>query len=294
MTQRTPFFRTYEYIIAAYFLYTSALALALPLKPPVPAVTLVLNAAVLGGLVLLAYADALRRRQFLSIVRDWYTPPLMLLAYREMGWFARPHVSTALEDGWVLWDRLLLNEWGLRSLVEVLGPVGPGLLEAAYIFVYPMLPMGIAALYLADRRERVPAFLFNFTLAVLAVYALFPYFPSEPPWTNYPGQDFPTYDTVFRRFNSAMLRGQGIHTSVFPSAHVAGGMSAAFALIRLLPERIWVGRIWLVLAILIAVATVYCRYHYAVDALAGLAIAVAASGVSAWRDRLAEGRLRGR
>lgn len=290
MTQRAPFFRTYEYIIAAYFLYTSALALALPLKPPIPAVTLGLNTAVLGGLVVLAYADSLRRREFLGIVRDWYTPPLMLLAYREMGWFAQPHLSTALEDGWVVWDRLLLDAWGLRRLVEFLGPVGPGLLEIAYIFVYPMLPLSIAALYVAGRRERVPAFLFNFTLAVLAVYALFPYFPSEPPWTNYPGQDFPAYDTVFRRFNAAMLRGQGIHTSVFPSAHVAGGMSAAFALIRLLPEKKWVGRTWLALATLIAVATVYCRYHYAADAAAGLGIAVAASWVSARRDRMAEGR----
>ena len=63
-------------------------------------------------------------------------------------------------------------------------------------------------------------------------------------------------------------------------------MSAAFGVMRLLPERRWLGWAWLVLAILIAVATVYCRYHYTADALAGFAIAVAATAVSArlvWR-----------
>ncbi len=296
MTARFRLFRSYEYILLSYFLYTSVLALVLPLKRPVPAVVLALNALVLGGLAFLAYADSLRRREFLAIVRDWYAPSLLLLAYREMGWFAQPHTSRVLEDAWVAWDRLLLNEWGLRKVIEVLGPVGPGILEIAYVFVYAMAPLAMAAFYLCKCRDRVPAFLFNFTLAVLIVYALFPYFPSEPPWYNYPGADFPTYETIFRRLNRAMLESQGIHTSVFPSAHVAGAMSAAFGVMRLLPERKWLGRAWLALAILIAVATVYCRYHYSADALAGLGIAVAATAVSVrWekRSRMASlGRLR--
>jgi len=283
--KKPPFFRSYEYIILAYFTYTSVLAFVLPLKAPVPAVTLGLNVLVLGGLVFLAYADSLRRREFLSIVRDWYAPPLLLLAYREMGWFAQPHTSTALEDAWVVWDRLLLNEWGLRYIIEALGPVGAGLLEIAYVFVYPMAPFAMAALYIFERRERVEPFLFNFMLAVLGVYAMFPYFPSEPPWTVFPGQDFPAYDTVFRQFNAWMLGGQGIHTSVFPSAHVSGAISAALALMRLLPEKPWVGRAWLVLAIMIATATVYCRYHYAADAIAGFGIALLATGISVWRER---------
>jgi membrane-associated phospholipid phosphatase len=43
-----------------------------------------------------------------------------------------------------------------------------------------------------------------------------------------------------------------------------------------LPEKPWAGRFLLVLAASIATATVYGRYHYLVDALAGLGIALAA------------------
>jgi membrane-associated phospholipid phosphatase len=45
---------------------------------------------------------------------------------------------------------------------------------------------------------------------------------------------------------------------------------------RVLPERRWVGRFLLAIASLIAIATVYGRYHYLADALAGLLVALIA------------------
>jgi membrane-associated phospholipid phosphatase len=50
---------------------------------------------------------------------------------------------------------------------------------------------------------------------------------------------------------------------------------------RLLPEHRWVAWALLSLAVLIAIATVYGRYHYAADAVAGVAIGAIAFGI--WR-----------
>jgi membrane-associated phospholipid phosphatase len=86
----------------------------------------------------------------------------------------------------------------------------------------------------------------------------------------------PSYPTVFRRFNLWLVGSYGIHTSVFPSAHVSGAFAGAFAMMRVIREPKWIGRAYLVLAILIATSTVYGRYHYAVDAVAGLAVAIVA------------------
>jgi membrane-associated phospholipid phosphatase len=273
--------RSSEWALVVYFCYTGVLSLILPVRADIRNVVLGLNFTVLTGLFLLAWVDSLRGREFLSIVRDWYPTTLMLLAYREMGWFAQPRYEFTLERAWVKWDRILLNDWGLKRLIELTAPVGPGLLEVAYSLVYTIAPFSIAMLYAYHKRWRVNAFLFTFLLGIFLSYSLFPYFPSEPPRTVFPGQDFPSVETVFRRFNWWLLGGYGIHTSVFPSAHVSGAFAGAFAMIRLLPERRWVGRFLLVLAVLIATATIYGRYHYAVDAAAGLAIAIvsfAASG----------------
>jgi membrane-associated phospholipid phosphatase len=272
-------FRRSEWVLVVYFIYTAVLAQLLPLRQPVPVLTFTLNLTIIAGYALLAYADSLRRRRFLSIVRDWLPLPLVLMAYREMGWFAPSRHTYELERAWVAWDKFLLSDLGARAAIESLGPVLPSVLEIAYSLVYVIPHFALAMLYVCHCRERADRFLFPFVFAVVVCYALFPYFPSEPPRTAFPGEDFPIWNTVFRRFNWWLLGGYGIHTGVFPSAHVSGAFSAAFAMNYILPERKWVGRVLLVLAVLIATSTVYGRYHYFVDVLAGLGVAVAAFGL---------------
>ena len=156
------------------------------------------------------------------MVRDWLPLGFILLAYREMGWFAPQHHTYELERGWIGWDRLLLDDWHLRAAIEFLGPLLPAILELSY--------------------------------------ALYPYFPSEPPRAVFPDADMPQVVTVFRRFNLWILSGGGIHTSVFPSGHVSHVFAAAFAMRRVLPDKKWAGCSLFVLAVSICIATVYGRY----------------------------------
>jgi membrane-associated phospholipid phosphatase len=268
--------RRSEWVIVAYLAYVVLMARLLPAPGEVRAVTLWLNLTIIAAYFLLAWADSLRRRALLGTVRDWYPMALLLLAYREMGWLAPREHTYQLERVWIVWDKFFLHDLGVKRAIELAGPLVPAVLEIAYALVYAMPFLGLAALYLNRRRSEADRFLFPFSVAVLSAYALFPYFPSEPPRTVFPGEDFPAYWTVFRRFNWSMLGNYGIHTSVFPSAHVSGAFSAALALRRLLPERPWVWRWMLLLAVLIATATVYGRYHYLADAAAGLGLALAA------------------
>ncbi len=225
----------------------------------------------------------------LSIARDWLPLAVILLAYREMGWLALPHHDHGLEAHWVIWDRLVLRG-GAKAAIEALGPVLPSVLEIAYSLVYALAPFCIAVLYLYGHRDQVDRFLFIFVTGVLLCYAQFPFWPSEPPRVVFFGEDFPLYDTVFRRFNWWMLDNYGIHTSVFPSAHVAGAFAAAFGMWRTMRRPEWVSRFLLAMAALIALATVYGRYHYLADAIAGFSVALLAltmprlPAVAGWRQ----------
>ena len=261
-------------------MYTSAVALCLPVPSSVRTVAPVLNLLILAAYALLIRVDSLRSRLPLGVMRDWFPLALMLLAYRQMGWFAPAHHTPRLEYSWIAWDRWLLERWKLHAALEILGPVLPSILEIAYSLVYLLGPFSLAMLYVYRRRERVQVFLFPFILGVLLCYVQFPLWPSEPPRTVFPGQDFPSYITVFRRLNAWMLGGYGIHTSVFPSAHVAGAFSAAFGIRQALPEQPWVSRFLIVMAVLIATATVYGRYHYLADAMAGLLMSLLAGILS--------------
>lgn len=273
-------FRSSEIILLAYFFYASILAVILPVTPAMQTRVLAVN-----GLLLLAYILIQRRAR--KGLRDWLPYPLILLAYKEIGWLALPHTSTALEESWVRWDRILLNDWGLRSAIESLGPLVPNLLELSYLLVYAVPAYAVAVLMIKGYSSRVDTFYAVLLLGTLGAYALYPYFPSEPPRSVFPDQDMPALMTVFRRLNLHLVNGYGIHTSVFPSGHVAASFSAAFGLWLAVPElrkhAIGLG----VLAALIAVATVYGRYHYAVDALAGFAVAAGALIAGAWMARVA-------
>ena len=190
-------FRSYEYILIAFFAYTAVLALVLPVSQTVTIVTLTMNILVVGGLAFLAYAESLRRRELLSIMRHWFPVILSIFAYREMGWFAQPALNTELEDSWIVLDKLLLNEWGLKAVIESLGPLLPSVLEISYSLVYTMPLIALVILYIVKRSDRANAFLFNFLLGVLFVYAPLPIFPLRAALDRFSRARFPSLQYYF-------------------------------------------------------------------------------------------------
>lgn len=277
-------FRRSELLLAAYFLYVCVVAAFRPIGAEVRTLIFTTNAAVILWFCLFAWAHVGRGFILLDHVRDWYPLPLILLAFRQMGWMALPHPNRDFENYWIQWDRALLHHWGLRSAIESLGPLLPNLLELSYLLVYAVPVLTLAAFYSCRARHRLDDGYSILLFGTLTAYALYPYFPSEPPRTVFPAADLPVA-SLLRTLNLRIVGQYGIHTSVFPSGHSAAAFSAAFAVIRLLPERRWLGHAFLALATSIAVATVYGRYHFAIDAVAGLVMAALSLLLSrAWRS----------
>lgn len=271
--------RPSEWLLIAYFTYTSVLALVLDVPASVRVMTPLLNLTLFATYALMVWAYGLRRNPVLGLLRDWFALPMLLLTYREIGWFAQASPGHPLEMRWVVWDRVLLYG-GLKAVVESLGTAIPMLLEISYLLVYSLAPLSLVAIYAYRQQKHAERFLFVYVTAVVLCYAQYPLWPSEPPRSVFPGQDLPVYDGIFRQVNLWYLGRQGIHTSVFPSTHVASSFACAFGMWRAMPERRWVYRSLLVMAMLIATATVYGRYHYAADAAAGFTMAVLALAAS--------------
>jgi membrane-associated phospholipid phosphatase len=79
--------------------------------------------------------------------------------------------------------------------------------------------------------------------------------------------------------NLFLLSQATIHVGVFPSAHVSSAFSAAWGLFLVKPRRRIFGWSMLIYAISVSIATVYGRYHYVSDVLAGLGVSLLAGGV---------------
>lgn len=266
--------RSAEWLLVIYFAYVAAIATRFPIGQPLLWRPLLVELLVCTVFLALAYGEMHEHAGLFSVMRDWTSVALVLAAYREMDWFAALARNFSYELKWEEWDRNILYQGGLQRTVEAFGALGPLYLETCYALVYAVAPFVVAIFYFQRRFTRVNSAVFLYLLGTLLAYALFPFFPSDPPRIAFAGDDLPNYFTSLRHLNLWLVNHYGIHSSVFPSAHVSSAFSAAWALFAFLPERRRYGWGMLLYAVSVAVATVYGRYHYAADAVAGFAISL--------------------
>lgn len=208
-------------------------------------------------------------------LRDWLPLAATLAAYREMDRFTRG-ANHALENAFLRWDRWLLDDLHVRAAIESLGWLLPAYFELCYLLVYAVAAVAIASLLWNGKRVHADRLWLAYFAGTLGAYALFPYFPSEPPRTAFAGTDLPHVMTAIRRLNLFIVGGYGIHSSVFPSAHVSSALSAAWGLLATLDTKRWIGWAMAFYGLSVAVASVYGRYHYAADAVAGIGMSLLA------------------
>ncbi len=271
--------RSSEWILIGFFGYVAATAPFFRDRPHLsyqPIITWALAFALLCGV---AQAERTRFFRGMSFVRDWLPMGLTLIAFREMELFLPAEYNTGLESAWIRLDDIILNRWGLKHALESLGPVVPLYLELCYLLVYGLGTYCVIVLWLESHRREVDRFYVILLTGTLLAYALFPYFPSRPPRIVFPAMDPPDSHNVFRHVNLFLLRKATIHSSVFPSAHVSSAFAAAWGMFLVLPKRKRFGWGLLLYALSVAVATVYGRYHYAADAIAGFGISLVAGAL---------------
>jgi membrane-associated phospholipid phosphatase len=269
-----PRFRSSERLAIVYFVYVALIA---PFYIDRAWRTSMVAAAVAAGFWLTQFGK--------PILRDLAPLGAALTAYREMNWFSSEVHDHHLERAWVVWDRVLLDQFHLRQIIESGGAILPEVLEFCYLLVYGVGPLVVLMAILARRRRGTDQLWMAYLAGTLGAYALFPYFPSDPPRTLFPGSDLPHVMTVMRQVNLYIVGGYGIHSSVFPSAHVSSAFSAAWGLLITIPEKRWIGWSVAAYAAMVSMATIYGRYHYGVDVLAGFTVSLIAIPAARFAER---------
>jgi membrane-associated phospholipid phosphatase len=289
--------RIHERILLAFFAYLTAAALIFPLDLQQRLVVIPLNLVVAAVLFLLSRDGTENRSGFLTRVRDWIPCVLILVAYRESGLFFIPDPTHRLDDFLIRFDDSILKHPGVVRLLAWGAPWLQRYLELSYFLCYPIVPLGLASLYLvqsdptgvardsspagaaheACRRAAVERFWTAVLLASFTCYLVFPLFPLTPPRELFNDVPGPQVAPVLRGMNRWLLGRYAVGASLFPSAHVAATTAMALAIRRYLPRF---GLVFVLIAASIALATVYGRYHYAADALAGAMVGLTAYLVS--------------
>lgn len=272
-----PHLRVHEWMFIAYFAYVAAISPLFTTRPRLHGQPL---AAFVIACLLIFAVDRLERTKLafgIEIARDWLPMGLLLLAFREMDFFSPSQYDFLTEMSWIRWDWVLLEGYSWRARIESVGALLPAYLEVCYLLVYGVGWYCVARLSARAGRKAINRFWTVFLLGTLATYAMFPFFPTEPPRYAFPDVAMPMMTGV-RQLNLYLLGQTTIHSGVFPSAHVSCAFSAAFAMLLLMPKK-WDGFALLAYAASVAVATIYGRYHYAVDAFAGFGMSLPAAAL---------------
>ncbi|HMF65375.1 MAG TPA: phosphatase PAP2 family protein [Edaphobacter sp.] len=211
-------------------------------------------------------------RDHFLILLDGLTVVIFLVPYWQTGQFflePNPLIQKRLEG----FDRWLLPGISSHSGTGR-NPIG-FFLEMAYLSCYPLVPLGLLAVYAAGLREKIDGFWLVLLLSTYLCYAITPFVPAfppraplgEPPMEAERGREA----NKGRIFNRWILKHGSIHAISFPSAHVASAFAIAFVLLYYAP---WIGAIFLVIAVMISLGAVIGRYHYALDVLLGAVTAL--------------------
>lgn len=282
-----------ELIAVTFFVYITLAACMFHLAARELGSMTALDAVTLATLV--ALRRNRQRAPWLATAADLFPALLLLVAYRASGLLLTPDPAHHLDYVFVQWDRALLQSHVVQAVLQVGAPWLEHYLELAYLLCYPLVPLGAAAIHFASRRSatnvappswrQVPAgcrryngrAMDHFWAAVLPAtlfcYAVYPFFPLTPPRVLFADVPGPQVAPLLRYLNSWLLDHYSVHACVFPSAHVAAVTAVALSVRKQAPR---LGALFMFLAASVAAATVYGRYHYAADAVAGALVGVAA------------------
>jgi len=266
--------RTAELVNLLYFSLLTLLALVWPLPSRAR-----VNAGLVGllGLGLTGVAVGMGRWQepnIAGIVRDWLPVPTMAVAYWQSGCFFQK--ANARLQGWfeVLERKLLrllrvdLTRWAQTW-------VGAGL-ELAYALCYPVVPLGLGALYVAGFKDASDKYWSVVLLSAYPCYLLLLFVQLLPPRLVERTDEAGARRRNVRTFNLWLVRRITHEANTFPSGHVAASVAIALVLLRFVPMA---GIVFTLIALGIAVGCVVGRYHYVIDVGAALLLAGAVFGI---------------
>ena len=205
---------------------------------------------------------------YVATLRDWLTVALFLVPYWQTGQFFQGP-NHAIEKRLLAFDQWLLPKLA-RSAGTPRIRLG-ALLELGYLFCYPLVPLGLLALYAVGQRQHVAGFWLVVLIATYLCYIITPFVPALPPRDLAAGLSMRSKPGKTRHFNRWILKHGSIHAISFPSAHVASTFAVSLVLLRYSPA---VGVLFLVVSAWIALGAVLGRYHYALDVLTGALMAL--------------------
>ena len=209
-----------------------------------------------------------RSSRILKTIRLFY--PILLAT---LGWKELNNLITMIFPYWandllIRTDLLLFGTHPTVWIERLFTPWLTELMNFFYAVFWIYIPVIALTLYCKNREQDLFDFLFSVSLTYVVCFTLFLFFPGEGAWIIL--KDLHQVDPeggFFQSLNQAAQARGTIRGGAIPSSHVAVAFVVSLASIKYFKR---LGTLLLILSFGVAFATVYCRYHHAIDAITGM------------------------
>lgn len=235
---------------------------------------LLLRYALMG--LFLALIVVLARRQgrlpaALSVALDFYPAAFVPFVFESLGPLI-PAARGAPRDALLIaWDRALFGVDPTIWLERFVRPLTNDFFFIAYTTYY-FLPLVLGGLLWERNRPEARRFVFVLSVCFYVSYAGYFTIPAlGPRYALAERQSVSVLTTpVSRAIADAINQVEHTKLDVFPSGHTMIAVAVLIVASRRARRAFWV---MLPVTVCLLISTVYCRYHYVVDVIAGLALA---------------------
>jgi len=222
--------------------------------------------------ILLVYLSKVNK--LLALFRDLVFPVIgVLIIFDSLGLIV--HIINPQDIDYVLirLDYLIFGNYPTVYLERIMHPLLTDVLEVAYSTYYFMpVALGIAV-KLKGHNENFEKTLFFILLCFYLSYIGYMLFPALGP--RYSIKHLQEKELggllLSEQIQNVLNLLEGVKRDAFPSGHTGVALTVLFLASRFAKSLFWMLS---PLVLLLILATVYCRYHYVVDVIAGVVLTV--------------------
>ncbi len=207
-----------------------------------------------------------------GFARDLYPLLYIVFLYWELRYLAL-FFSVGYNDGLILAaEEFLFGEQLAMTLSQRFPQMWISeILHFFYAFYWVIVPLAGGAMYLRGKVEGFRELVFSLVVVFFSCYMFFIFFPVQGPHYEFPPIGEPWSNGFFYQMVHAVLEDGGSKGAAFPSSHVAVACTILPVAWRHDRPVFWA---FLIPVVGLTISTVYGRFHYGVDALAGVLLVV--------------------
>jgi membrane-associated phospholipid phosphatase len=214
-----------------------------------------------------------------EFIHHWYLLLYVPFCYKQVPYLVSALHLRAADNTLAHWDLAMWKADPVFWLSSMQNRFAVEFLQAIYtMFIPGSVALGIV-LWMRRPREEFRLGTFTIALTFLVSYLGYLLLPARGPrFMEYASHYAPLQGLwAFHSFQSILDKLEGLQYDCFPSGHVAVVLVGCWIARRISPRMFY---IFAAFAACITFSTVYLRYHYVIDVIAGMALAIVVLAVA--------------